>query len=238
MHSGTDKYNNEHRNIQSGGARAAVFGISDGLVSNISLVLGIAGAHPLAGIVRLAGLLGLLGGAFSMGVGEYISMKAQSELFQRELEVERDHLLNRPEWEFEELIHIYESRGIDVNLAEELAAAMMKDPKLALETHAREELGINPHNLGSPIQASLMSFVSFCVGAAIPLLPWFFTKGTVAIFISLTVGLLSAAIVGVALSIFTGRWWLTSALRQLAWSALAAVVTFTIGRLLGATILS
>ena len=133
-----------HRDVQGGGARAAVFGISDGLVTNVSLILGLSGANPPAGVVRLAGLAGLLGGAFSMAAGEYISMRAQSELLERELEFERQELHRRPEGEFRELVKIYESRGISTDLATQVARQMMSDPKTALETHAREELGIRP----------------------------------------------------------------------------------------------
>ena len=131
-----------------------MFGISDGLVTNVSLILGLSGASPPAGVVRLAGLAGLLGGAFSMAAGEYISMRAQSELFERELEFERQELHRRPEGEFRELVRIYESRGISTDLATQVARQMMADPKTALETHAREELGIRPESLGKPFQAA------------------------------------------------------------------------------------
>src|SRR5688572_7453438 len=142
-HAGTGGSEHHHRNIQGGTARAAVFGVSDGLVSNIALVLGMAGAGPAAGVVRLAGLVGLLGGAFSMAAGEYVSMKAQSELLQRELDIERVEIIHRPESERRELAQIYRGRGVDAEVADRLAAEMMSDPDLALETHAREELGID-----------------------------------------------------------------------------------------------
>ncbi|MEA2273221.1 MAG: vacuolar iron transporter family protein, partial [Solirubrobacteraceae bacterium] len=130
-----------HRNIQGGVARAAVFGISDGLVSNIALVLGVAGAGPAPSVVRLAGLVGLVGGAFSMAAGEYVSMRAQSELLEAELELERREIARRPDNEQRELAQIYRSRGVAPDVADRLAAEMMSDPQLALETHAREELG-------------------------------------------------------------------------------------------------
>src|SRR5436305_13332227 len=167
-----------HRDIRGGTARAAVFGVSDGLVSNVSLVLGVAaGSHYAQGPVRLAGLAGLVAGAVSMAIGEYISMTAQSELFERELELERKEISRRPESERRELAHIYRSRGVDPGTADELASQMMRDPDLALETHAREELGIDPQALGSPIGAAVWSFVSFAIGALAPLLPWFFAGG-------------------------------------------------------------
>ena len=222
-----------HRNVQGGAARAAVFGISDGLVSNVSLILGVAGAHPASGVVRLAGLAGLVGGAFSMAAGEYVSMRAQSELLERELELERAEIHRRPEGERRELAHIYESRGIDPDVAQELATEMMRDPDVALDTHAREELGITPSSLGSPIQAALSSFASFAFGALAPLVPWFFATGTAAILASIAVGVLAALAVGAALANFTGRSVAHSALRQLVISAVAAGVTYSIGRAVG-----
>ena len=161
-----------HRNLHGGGARAAVFGVSDGLVSNVALILGMAGAHASAGAVRLAGIAGLIAGSFSMAAGEYISMRAQSELMERELDVERQAIRHDPEDERRELAGIYRSRGLDPDMAEELSVKMMRDPELALETHAREELGINPEETGNPLQAAGSSFVMFAIGAFIPLLPW------------------------------------------------------------------
>jgi len=222
-----------HRNIQGGGARAAVFGISDGLVSNVALVLGVAGAHSSGGAVRLAGLAGLIGGACSMAAGEYVSMRAQGELLERELDVERRAIRRDPEDERRELASIYVTRGVEPDMADELATRMMSDPDLALATHAREELGINPDQLGNPIQAAGLSFVLFAVGALLPLLPWFVAAGTGAILASVAIGAVSSFGVGVALSIFTGRslWW--SAGRQLLIAAIAAGVTFGVGHLVG-----
>src|SRR5438067_2550304 len=163
----------QHRDVQGGGARAAVFGISDGLTTNVSLILGVAGAAAATGssFVRLAGLAGLVGGAFSMAAGEYVSMRAQTELFERELELERREIHRRPENERRELAAIYRSRGVESATADKLAREMMRDPELALETHAREELGIDPGSLGSPIQAASSSLVAFGVGAVVPLVP-------------------------------------------------------------------
>ncbi len=223
-----------HRNLQGGGARAAVFGISDGLVSNVALILGVAGASSSGGAVRLAGLAGLVGGAFSMAAGEYVSMRAQSELMQRELEVEANAIRLEPEDERRELADIYERRGIAADLADELSAEMMRDPETALETHAREELGIDPKKTGNPYQAAASSFVTFAIGALIPLLPWFFIHGTEAILWSVGLGAVSAFGVGAALAHFTGRSWLWSASRQLHISGVAASITFNIGHLIGA----
>src|ERR1700684_1439684 len=170
-----------HRDFRGGGARAAVFGVSDGLVTNVSLVLGIAGANPGGSIVRLAGVAGLVAGAFSMAAGEYLSMTAQRELMERELDVERTSLSQSPEGEALELRGMYEQRGIDPEVARDMVHEVMADPQLALETHAREELGISPDHLGSPVQSALSSFFTFALGAFIPLVPWLFSKGNGAI---------------------------------------------------------
>jgi vacuolar iron transporter family protein len=223
-----------HRNLQGGGARAAVFGISDGLVSNVALILGFAGGHASAGAVRLAGIAGLIAGSFSMAAGEYISMRAQSELMLRELDVERQAIHHDPEVERKELAAIYESRGLEADLANELSARMMRDPDLALETHAREELGIDPGATGRPVEAAVSSFVTFAIGAFVPLLPWLVTSGTTATLWSVGLGALGAFAVGAALSHFTGRSWLWSAFRQLFILSVAAAVTFGVGRLVGA----
>ncbi|MDQ6927432.1 MAG: VIT1/CCC1 transporter family protein [Actinomycetota bacterium] len=222
-----------HRNVQGGAARAAVFGVSDGLVSNVALILGVAGAHPAAGVVRLAGLAGLIGGAVSMAAGEYISMKAQAELLERELEMERIELRRRPEGERRELIDIYRSRGIEPRIAEELATAMMRNPEMALETHAREELGIDPNSLGSPVAAAVSSFLCFAAGALLPLLPWFFSAGSGALVVSVILGLVASLAVGAALAGFTGRSVAWSAGRQLLVSAVPAAITYGLGSLVG-----
>ena len=225
----------KHRDVQSGGARAAVFGVSDGLVTNLSLILGVAGAHPGGAIVRLTGLAGLVAGAFSMAAGEYVSMQAQRELLQRELDVERQALDEAPKAEGDELTAIYAGRGIDPGLARELADEVMSDPDLALETHAREELGINPQSLGSPWKAAISSFVAFAIGAVLPLLPWLVTSGPAATLASVVIGTVAAFAVGWAVGFFTGRSRLHSAFRQLAVTAVAASVTFAIGRAVGAS---
>ena len=226
-------YDHHHRNVQGGAARAAVFGVSDGLVSNVSLILGVAGAHPTQGLVRIAGLAGLVGGAFSMAVGEYISMKAQGELLEREIEIERIEIERRPDKEQQELAGLYRSRGVAESTAAEMAAEMHRDPELALETHAREELGVHPGSLGSPTQAAGSSFGAFAVGALAPLVPWFFTRGTVAELLSVVIAAVAAVCVGVALSVFTGRSAVRSAVRQLLVTSVAAAVTFGIGHAVG-----
>ena len=222
-----------HRNVKGGAARAGVFGLSDGLITNVSLILGVAGAHPAAGIVRLAGLAGLVAGAFSMAAGEYVSMRAQTELIEREVSIEREELRRHPESERRELVALYVSRGVPEAAAQEVASALSRDPVLALEVHSREELGVDPADIGSPPAAAASSFVSFAVGALVPLLPWFFTGGGTAAIISITLGALMALATGVALARFTGRSVARTALRQLGIATLAAGVTYGVGTLVG-----
>ena len=225
-----------HRDVQGGVARASIFGISDGLVSNVSLILGFAGADTSSSVVRLAGIAGLLAGAFSMAAGEYVSMQAQRELLERELDRERRELERNPEVELAELAQLYESRGMDPELARTVAETMMATPEQALEVHAREELGVAPNSLGSPVGAAVGSFLSFCVGALVPLIPWFVGSGTAAVLWSLALAVLAAAVVGVALASFTGRSAWYSAARQALIAAVAAGVTFAVGRALGVTV--
>jgi len=235
-HGGVGGIEHHHRNIQGGAARAAVFGVSDGLVSNIALVLGMAGADPAPSVVRLAGLVGLVGGAFSMAAGEYVSMRAQRELLERELEIERVELERRPDSERRELAQIYRSRGVAPDVADQLAREMMADPQLALETHAREELGIDPSELGSPVQAAVSSFVAFAVGALVPLVPWFFVaRSSAGVVISVALGVAASVVIGVLLARFTERPSLRSAGRQVLIAALAAGVPYLIGRAVGVT---
>ncbi len=223
----------QHRDVRGGGARAAVFGVSDGLVTNVSLVLGMAGANPGGSIVRLAGVAGLIAGSFSMAAGEYVSMTAQRELMERELAVERRALSLSPEEERAELRGMYVRRGIDPGVATDMANQVMQNPDLALETHAREELGIELRNLGSPLQAAAASFVTFAIGAFIPLAPWLFTSGTLALVLSIVLGGLGALAVGAVLARFTERSMFTSAVRQLGVTAVAAAVTYGVGRAIG-----
>lgn len=181
----------------------------------------------------MAGVAGLVAGAFSMAAGEYVSMQAQRELFERELELENHELRTRPEGERRELVRIYESRGVEPDVAGHLASEMMRTPELALETHAREELGINPTALGSPVKAGASSFAAFALGALVPLIPWLVTKGTGAELASVVAAAVAALVVGAALAAFTRRPWWWSALRQLGISAAAAAVTFGIGTAVG-----
>jgi len=231
--SGGEQHPHHHRDVSGGWARAAVFGVSDGLVTNVSLVLGAVGAHPGPGVVRLAGVAGLVAGACSMAAGEYVSMQAQRELLERELRVERDEIERRPEGEWRELVHIYEARGVATDVARRLADEMMRTPELALETHAREELGVDPSELGSPVKAGVSSFLSFALGALLPLLPWLIGSGGAATVASVVVAGVAALVVGGVLAVFTHRPVVWSSLRQLLISAAAAAITFGIGSAVG-----
>ena len=218
-----------HRAVQGGAARAAVFGVSDGLVTNVSLIVGIAGAHPAAATVRLAGLAGLVAGACSMAIGEYVSMRAQRELLEHEIDKERREIQRFPEAERRELAGIYQSRGIEHDLAHQLASAVMGDEELAVETHAREELGIHQGSLGSAASAAASSFATFALGAAVPLVPWLVTSGAAAVVATVVAAGLLAIVVGGALGIFTGKSPVRSAFRQLALSVIAAAIAFGVG---------
>lgn len=222
-----------HRSVSGGAARAAVFGISDGLVTNVSLIVGLAGANPAPAVVRLAGIAGLVAGACSMAVGEYVSMRAQRELLERELERERHELRQHPDAEHRELTSIYQRRGLAPELAHRVATALMRDEELALETHAREELGIDPDGLGSPKAAAVASFGSFALGAAVPLAPWLAARGAGAVVATVVLAAVTSLLVGALLGRLAGRTWTRSALRQLGLSALATLVAFSIGLVAG-----
>lgn len=223
----------EHRDVTGGAARAAVFGVSDGLISNVSLILGVAGAHPYAPVVRLAGLAGLVGGAFSMALGEYVSMKAQQELLAREIAIEAREIASHTAAETRELARLYESRGVPKELAQEVSEYLMKDPETALSIHAQEELGVTLDSIGSPWQAAISSFVSFAVGAVIPLLAWFFTSGNSGIVASIVSASVATLAVGIALARFTGRSYFKTAARQLILAGIGAGITFMVGHLVG-----
>lgn len=225
-----------HRDVAGGTVRAAVFGVSDGLVSNVALILGVAAAASERSNVLIAGVAGLLAGSASMAAGEYVSMKAQAELVERELEIEKVSLATQPEMETRELAAIYRQRGIDAAHAHQMAEAVMEDPDVALEVHAREELGVNPDEIGNPVAAALSSFVAFTVGALIPLLPWFFGGGDAAVLASAVLGLLAATIVGIVLARFTERSMLRTAARQVGWAVAACGVTWVIGSWLGGVV--
>ncbi len=223
-----------HRTDRSGSIRAAVFGVSDGLVSNTALVMGFAGADTANSTVLFAGLAGLFAGAFSMAAGEYVSVASQRDLFRREIEMEASELRDKPEEEQKELELIYRAKGISREVAAQTAAQIMSDPKMALETLAREELGLDPDELGSPVKVAISSFVSFAIGASFVVLPYFFLSGTAALIAAICLSLIAMIIVGATVGKLSGRNMFFSVGRQLMWGVGAAAVTFAIGRIVSA----
>ena len=223
-----------HRGLGSGGnLRAAVFGINDGLVSNASLILGVAGAAADGKVVLLTGIAGMCAGAFAMAAGEYISVRSQRELFEHQIAIEREELRQYPEAEAQELALIYAAKGLPKKEATRLASRLIADPEHALDTLAREELGLNPDELGSPWGAAGSSFVAFAAGALLPLLPYMLLAGPAALPLAIGVTGLALFAVGAAMSLFTGRHALFSGLRMLVLGGIAGAVTYAIGRLAG-----
>ena len=222
-----------HRAGQSGTLRATIFGVSDGLVSNLSLVMGVIGAEANNQVIVLAGIAGLLAGAFSMGAGEWISMTSQKELFERQIQLEREELRIMPQEEELELAAMYRRKGISAPEARRLAAQLMQDPEVALDTKVREELGLDPDELGSPWGAAIGSFVAFTGGAFVPLVAFLVTNGQTAILISAILSGVALFLVGGGVSLLTGRSLVRSGLRQVAIGAAAALVTYLVGTLIG-----
>jgi len=229
-----------HRGMGSGGnLRAAVFGVNDGLISNASLIMGIAGATSAANdnaLILLSGAAGLIAGAFSMAAGEYVSVRSQREMFEYQIGLEKEELDHYPEEEAEELALIYQARGLSREEAVRLATQLTADPEQALDTLAREELGLNPEDLGSPWGAAFFSFCAFAIGAAVPLLPFFFAKGVESMVIAIALTALSLFGVGATLSLFTGRNAWRSGARMLGIGLAAGAVTYAIGKLMGVTL--
>ncbi len=223
-----------HRDVSGGWLRPAVFGVSDGLVSNFALVMGVAGADVANRVVLLAGLAGLLAGAFSMATGEYVSVRSLQEMVESELAIERRELARAPEAEVAELASLYRSRGIDPDLAHEVARQMMRDPEVAWRVHAREELGVDPDHLASPWVAAGASFVAFAIGAVVPLLAYLFALGDSALAVSAVLSATALASVGGLVARFTNRSVVYAACRQLLLGAGAAAVTYAVGTLVGA----
>ena len=226
----------EGRHRVSGGnaLRAAVLGANDGLVSNLSLVMGVAGASLGQTTILLTGLAGLLAGAISMALGEWLSVQSSRELYQRQLDIEREELEEFPEEEQEELALIYQAKGLSQDQARELAAHLVADKSTALDTLAREELGIDPEGLGgSAWVAAATSFLLFATGAIIPVLPYLFVGGLQAVFVSGLLSALGLFTIGAGITLFTGRHPIGSGLRQVLFGLAAAAVTFGLGKLVG-----
>jgi VIT1/CCC1 family predicted Fe2+/Mn2+ transporter len=220
-----------HKSVGGGNLRAAVFGANDGLVSNASLVFGMAGAAAEPSIVLLAGIAGLLAGASSMAAGEFVSVRSQRELYEHQIALEQRELEAYPDEEAEELALIYEARGMSLEEARAVARKMLANPAHALDVLSREELGLNPDELGSPWGAAAFSFGAFSIGAVVPLLP--FLTGLGGIGASAAVTAASLYGIGATLSLFTGRSAWRGGARMLAIGALAGAVTWCLGRLIG-----
>ncbi len=216
----------------AGTFRAALFGFNDGLVSNLSLVAGVAGVSIESDAVLVAGVAGLLAGAFSMGAGEYISVRSQTELFENLLAHERKELELDPAEERRELIDLYRRKGISIATATALADELMADPAHALDTMAREELGLDPDNLGSPWAAAIGSFMAFALGAILPVLPFLLGSGWGALIAAVATGAGVLLIVGALTSVLTGRHPLFAGVRMLAIGMAATGVTFGVGSIL------
>jgi len=222
----------EHPDVTGGWLRPAVFGAMDGLVSNFALIAGVAGGSGDRQVIVLAGLAGLAAGAFSMAAGEYTSVAAQAELAEAEIAVERRELIINPHGEEQELAELYAAKGLDAELAAEVARQLHRDPDLALDVHAREELGVTLDDLPSPRLAAASSFLSFAAGALVPVLPYLL--GAHALWPAVVVALLGLFLCGAVVTRVTSRPWWFGGLRQLVLGAAAASLTYAFGSLVGA----
>jgi VIT1/CCC1 family predicted Fe2+/Mn2+ transporter len=229
----------EGRHRASGGnaLRAAVLGANDGLVSNLSLVMGVAGASLSGNAILITGLAGLLAGACSMALGEWLSVQSSRELYQRQIEIEQSEITSSPEEELEELALIYQAKGLDEAQARQTAQHIMSDGTSALDTLAREELGIDPEALGgSAWEAAITSFILFAVGAIVPVIPFLFLNNVATVIASLVLSTLGLFVIGAGITLFTGRSIAYSGTRQVLFGLAAAAITFLIGRLIGVSL--
>jgi len=231
------KFESRHRTGGGNAIRAAVLGGNDGLVSVFSLVMGIAGATGGNHSVLLAGIAGLLAGALSMALGEWISVKSSQELYENQMSIEMDEIENNPEGEIKELVLIYMAKGIPEVHAKEMAREIMKDKFHAHEVLVKEELGINPEELkGSAIEAAVYSFMMFTVGGLIPVIPFIFLTGFHAIFLCIALSAIGLFLIGGAITLFTGKNLWYSGFRQVIFGLIAAAITFGIGRIIGVAV--
>jgi VIT1/CCC1 family predicted Fe2+/Mn2+ transporter len=226
-----------HRTAGGNTLRAAVLGANDGLLSNLSLVMGVAGANLAGKSILVTGMAGLLAGACSMALGEWLSVQSSRELYERQIRIEQREVEEVPEEEEEELALIYEAKGLTQTQARSLAAQMMSNHSTALDTLAREELGIDPEELGgSAWAAGITSFFLFAIGAIVPVFPFFFLEGSTAVYASLALSGLALFTIGAGITLMTGRSFLYSGIRQVIFGFIAAGITFGLGRLLGVSI--
>jgi len=226
----------DHRALAGGSARAGVFGLSDGLVTNVSLIIGFAASGVDASYVRLAGIASAVAGAVSMGAGEWVSVKSQNDLVRREMALELRELKRNASAETSELAGMYRSHGMSSKQAETAAAEVMKDPERAVMVHAREEFGLDPAQLPNPLQVAAVSIVTFLVGAMLPVIPWLSGSGNTARVASVAIGVIAAAILGALIAKQSERpWWMGSA-RQIVITVLAVSVTYVIGSVVGVSV--
>ncbi|MDD4920991.1 MAG: VIT1/CCC1 transporter family protein [Bacteroidales bacterium] len=232
--SNISKFEKKHHTVGGNAIRAAVLGGNDGLVSNFSLVMGVAGATQGQQGVLIAGMAGLLAGGLSMALGEWISVKSSQELYENQMDLEMEELETNPEGEKQELILIYRAKGIPDEQAVKMANDIMQNKEHAHAVLVKEELGINPEELkGSAIEAALSSFFLFSIGAILPVLPFFFTTGIPAILFSTLTSTLGLFVIGAAITLFTGKNMIWSGLRQVVFGLAAAALTFGIGHFIG-----
>ena len=225
------RWAHRHRDVSGGWLRPTVFGAVDGLVTNASLIAGVGGGGVSAHAVVLTGVAALVAGAFSMGTGEYVSVTNQNELVQAEVGVERDMLARFPQIEQDELAGYFRGYGADQDTAARMAAAVSRDPDTALRVHTRQELGVDPHELPSPVLAGAASLAAFSIGALVPLLPYLVGLPYLAVALGITAVALVAG--GMAVGRLTGRPLLRSGLRQVALGGVAVAVTYAVGTLIG-----
>lgn len=226
-----------HRSAGGNALRAAVLGANDGLVSNLSLIMGVAGAVTEGQAIVIAGLAGLLAGACSMAMGEWVSVQSSRELYERQIKIESAEIEHAPEEEEQELALIYQAKGLPEAQARRVAAQLLSDKNTALDTLAREELGIDPGELGgSALEASATSFVLFAIGAIVPLFPFLILSGIPAIAASLALSVVGLFVIGASITLMTGRSVLYSGARMVVIGLAAAAVTFVIGKIIGVSI--
>lgn len=230
------KFESRHRSVGGNAIRAAVLGGNDGLISNFSLVMGIAGATTGQEGVLLAGIAGLLAGSLSMALGEWISVKSSQELYENQMQIEMEEIETNPEGEKKELALIYIAKGVPEDEAYRIAAEIIADKSLAHDVLVKEELGIDAEELrGSAVEAAIYSFILFAAGAIIPVLPFMFTDGTAAIIISVCLSAMGLFVIGASITLFTGKNVWYSGLRQVLFGLAAAAITFAIGKVIGVT---
>jgi VIT1/CCC1 family predicted Fe2+/Mn2+ transporter len=226
----------DHRALAGGTARAGVFGISDGLVTNVSLIIGFAAGGVDASYVRLAGIASAVAGAVSMAAGEWVSVRSQNDLVKREMALELRELKRNTSAETSELAGIYRSHGMSSKQAEAAAAEVMQDPNRAVMVHAREEFGLDPSQLPNPLQVAAISIVSFLIGAMLPVIPWLTGAGSAAQWSSIAIGVVAAGVLGAVIARQSERPWWTGTIRQVAITVLAVAVTYAIGSVVGVSV--